>query len=364
LLFGASAIIASWLLTSRGPTAPRLILAALLGVGPTVLALFRATWWSVGPDHALAALFGAHGLLYGAPLLWAGVLGTISLRHGKPEVFRLALAAIVPGVLGLCFAIDPSDLPLRTLTSAPFLLPGLIHAFEKAQAFAARRHQTVVAGAGLLLVLWNLLFMEQYRQRLLPSDDTVSFSQVTSNSAGLLSRSVGTPFAWPANWFFAWRYQAPPDRWDAVADRRLFGDTATPVAIIEIGDDGSAFAPDTPLLLEGFSDRRTCERGWCRDLDGKGRMLLPLRNIGRGDLIIRVRARGSGSLTLSLNATATSVTGLTDDLSEASLRVASKSVVAGLNVLALSVAGGGRATLDRITLERDPASGSAREPRR
>jgi len=360
LLFAAAMIISSWLVTSRAPMAVRLSLASVLAIGPTVLQWLRASWWDVSPNHILVALFGAHGLLYGAPLLWAGLFGLISLAREKPELFRLAAAAIVPGTLALAVAIDPSDGALRTLTFVPFLLPGLVHAFERAQSFATRRLERILAGACALLVVWNVLFMEQYRERLLPSDDTVSFSQVTSNSAALLSRAVGTPFAWPANWIFAWRFQAPPDRWDSVADRRLFTDSAAAVATIEIGDDASAFAPDVPLLLEGFSDRRTCERGWCRDLDGAGRLLLPLRDIGRGDLTIRVRARGEGSLLLSLNSTATSVTEMTDGLSMASLRVPARSLVAGINVLSLSVKGGGKATLDRITLERDPASGSAR----
>ncbi|MBX7184574.1 MAG: hypothetical protein K1Y01_05445 [Vicinamibacteria bacterium] len=359
LIFAASSAAFLWLAAGRAPFRLRLAAAVLVGVAPTGLALLRASWWTVSLDNLLTALFGAHGLLYGAPLLWCGFLGLIGLRHEAPGLTRLALAAVLPGTLGLLVSTDGLDARVRMMTWAPFLLPGLAHCFGKMRAFAARRPERVLAAGGGLLVLWNALFMEQYRRRLLPSDDTVSFAQVTSNSAGLLSRAVGTPFAWPANWIFAKRLEAPLERWDAIADRRLL-DAAAATATIELGDDASIFAPDVPLLLEGFGDRRTCEQGWCRDLDGRGRLLLPLEGGARGDLTLRLRARGQGALSLSLNETSTSVAELSGALSDLSLRIPGRSVRAGVNVLSLSVAEGGRATIDRITLERVPSTSSAR----
>ncbi|HQZ16417.1 MAG TPA: hypothetical protein PKU70_09405 [Vicinamibacteria bacterium] len=359
-LFAGSLAAYLWLVRSQAPLPVRMALAALLALGPSMVEFFRAAWWSLSFHSLFVSLFGAHGLLYGAPLLWAGFVGLISLRRENPGLVRLALAALVPGALALLLSTDQLAITNRAATWIPFLLPGMAQCFEKARAFAARRPERVIAGAGGLLVLWNLLFMEQYRLRLLPSDDTVSFAQVTSNSAGLLSRAVGTPFAWPLNWIFAWRFDTSPDRWDAVADRRLFTDKRNAVATIEFGDDASPFAPDTPLLLEGFGDRRTCERGWCRDVEGEGRLLLPLQDAGRSDLTIRLRARGQGVLRFSLDETSTSVTELTEALSEVALRVPGRFVRAGVNVLSLSVAGGGRATLDRLTLERVPSPSSAR----
>jgi len=358
LLFAGSWAAFLWLAASPAPIALRMAIAVGLAISPAVVEFLRASWWNLSLDNLLVALFGAHGLLYGAPLLWAGFLGLISLRHEKPALFRLALAAIVPGTLALLLSTDPSDASTRTMTWAPFLLPGLAQCFARVRAFATRRPGRVLACAGGLMVLWNALFMEQYRRRLLPSDDTVSFAEVTSNSAGLLSRAIGTPFAWPANWIFAQRFHAPADRWDAIADRRLFADPRAAIATIEFGDDPSAFAPDLPLLLEGFGERRTCERGWCRDLDGEGRLLLPLREV-RGDLTLRVRARGKGVLRVSLNGASTS-NELAERLSDVTLRVPGRLVSSGVNVLSLSVAGGGKATLDRLTLERDLASASAR----
>jgi len=360
LLFVASLAVFGWLATRPAAGAFGFALAAAMGIGPTLVAFVRASWWSVSQDHLLAGLFGAQGLLYGAPLLWAGYLGLISLRHQERALARVSLAAIVPGTLGLLLGTEPTDIPTRVVTWLPFLLPGLAQTFRIVRDRATRESWRVLAFASGLLVLWNALFMEQYRLLLLPSDDTVSFAQVTSNSARLLSRGVGTPFAWPANWIFARRFSAPFDQWDAVANRRLFASATSTTATIEIGDDPSAFAPDLPLLLEGFGSRRTCEQGWCRDVFGRARLLLPLQNPGDGEFVIRFRVRGQGALSVSLNGANTVVKEMAESLSDVVLRVPARAITSALNVLALSIAGGGRATVDRLTLERALGTSSAR----
>ncbi|MEO8500545.1 MAG: hypothetical protein ABI565_06490 [Vicinamibacteria bacterium] len=360
LVFVTSATIFAGLALRPASGVAALALAAALSIAPTILATVRAMWFSISADNLLANLFGAHGLLYGAPLLWAGYLGLIPLRHEDPKLTRLSLAAIVPGTLALLLTTERVDTPMRMATWLAFLLPGIAQCFRMIRDVASRQPSRMIAAAGALLILWNALFMEQYRRRLLPSDDTVSFAQVASNSAGLFSRALGTDSAWPANWIFAWRFAASPDQWDAVADRRLFASATSRTATVEVGDDASIFAPDVPLLLEGFGMRRTCERGWCRDVDGAARMLLPIQNPGSGEFVIRLRARGQGALQLSLNGANTSVSELTESLSEVFLRVPSGSIASSLNVLSLSVAKGGRATIDRLTLERALGSASAR----
>lgn len=360
LMLLASSLAFVWL--SGAPLSPRLLwtLAAGLAIAPAVVELLREPDRVFGLEPLLVALFGASGRFYGAPLLWAGVIGLGGLKTTNPGLTRLALAAIVPGTLSLLLGTHANDPTVRTVTWLPFFLPGLAECFRRIRERAARRPVEVVAVAGALLALWNGLFMEQYRERLLPSDDTVSFARVTSNSASLLSRAVGTPAAWPANWLFAARFRTTPDRWDAIAGHHIFETETSGRAVVEVGDDASVFSADTALFLDGFGSRRTCERGWCRDLDGEGRLLLPLPWAGRRDLIIRMRVRGQGAITIALDRTAVVTAEMTDSLSDVSLRVPARAVRPGIKVLSLSVAGGGRATIDRLTLERGDGVGSTR----
>jgi hypothetical protein len=336
------------------PRGIRLAIAATLSILPTLYLSATNRPPRVSLDNLLIGVFGSTGFLYESPLLWAGLLGLVGLRREKPDLVSLCLAAIGPGVLALSVDGGEEAHALQTSTCLPFFAPGIAYCFERIQSLAARQPGRALVGLGVGLVIWNGLFAEQYRRRDIPSDDTVSFSRVASGSAGLVSRSIGTPWAWPANWIFAARFDTSPDRWDAVAGRNLFAGPGTRASAIEIGDD-SAFSADRALLLDGFGVTRTCARGACRDLDGVGRILLPLGRPSGGDLVIRVRARGEGDLRISLNGSATMVSRLGAELTEATLRVPARLLRPGFSVLSLSVSGAAeRATLDRVTLERDP----------
>jgi hypothetical protein len=360
LLFLASSVVFVRLSRLPAPGPARLALAAILAAGPSARDLFGASWWRFGPENLGVALLGSSGLLYGAPLLWAGLLGLPALRREQPGLARLTAAALLPGLLGLLLITDQDRAWTRVLTWLPFLLPGLAQFFHRARAFATHHPERVVASAGALLVLWNILFMEQYRRLGVPSDDTVSFARVTSQSASLLSRFVGTPVAWPANWLFSRRFNTGLDRWDGLAGRSLFANATAATATIEFGDDPSPFAIDDTLLLEGFGAGHPCERGRCRDLYGAGRVLLPIGNAGDTEFMLRLRARGKGILQMSLNDSSIAVFEMPGSLADLVLRAPAKIVASRINILALSVEGGGKATLDRLTLERDLGNGSAR----
>lgn len=360
LQFFGSSLFYCWLAAPPSDGGFRVVLSAAFAILPTTVELARASTWDIRAENLLAGLFGAVGLLYNSPLLWVGFLFVFALRRTEPGLSRLCSAGIVPGTLCLLLSTDRADTASRAVTWLPLLLPGTALGFAKIRDSVAHSPKRALVWAGALLVLWNLLFMEQYRRLLVPSDQTVSFAQVSSNAAALLSQSVGAPTAWPANWIFSHRFAAPPDRWESAASLDFFPNAGARFATIEIGDDASVFATDATLLLEGFGMRRTCEQGWCRDLDGAGRLLLPLRDVGAGDLVLRLRVRGRGTLSFSLNGERTLVSELTESLSELTLRVPSGMTATGINIVQLSVVGGGRATVDRLTLERDAASGSAR----
>ena len=354
ITFALAGLVFASLAGTRLPESLRLGLAAALALGPIAYEVARSSWWSLDAWNLLTGFLGANGLLYGAPLLWAGWLGLVELRKEQRGLGRLALAGLLSLGLGFIVVTDSTEAGFRAMSSLPFFLPGIAACFEKARERAARYPERVLAGVATLMVLWNALFMEQYRLRLLPSDDTVSFAAVTSNSAALFSRFAGTPSAWPANWIFARRFKTTPDRWDAVSGRSLLQGSAAPSAIIDVGDDPSALALDRMLIADGFGDRRTCGRGWCRDVDSIGRVLLPVRMGPDRDLIVRLRVRGQGRLSLSLNGSSTVVAEMTDALSDVVLRAPGDSLKSGIHILSLAVEPGQRATVDRLTLSRGP----------
>ena len=70
--------------------------------------------------------------------------------------------------------------------------------------------------------------------------------------------------------------------------------------------------------------------------------------------MIRLRLRGEGTVRMSLNRAATTTMAMTDSLQDIILTVPARTVDSGTHVLSLAVDGGGRATLDRLRLVRDP----------
>lgn len=352
--FGVACLLFCGITAPQTPPWMGIAAASIVALTPLAYALSVASWRSFGAFNLLSALWGAEGLLYGAPLLWAGIAGLFGRRPEARRLSHLAIAGLAPGILGLVAATDSGTTAALVSGWLPFFLPGIALCFERARDETARRPERALIYAAAMMVLWNALFMEQYRRRLLPSDDTVSFARVTSNSAALLSSFVGTPAAWPANWLFASRFETTPDRWDAVSAVRLFGDPVARAAVIEVGDDASVFAPDRALIADGFGERRTCERGWCRDVDGEARLLLPLQSLGSRGFVIRVRVRGQGRVALSLGVAGTVIAEMSDVLSEVSLPIPAGAVEPGIHVLSLRVSDGRRATVDRLTLERGP----------
>ena len=349
---GCGACVALLARRSSSATKLSLALAGMLSLAPTVAALAPSPSWSIDAQDMIVALFGSpNGLLYSTPLLWAGFIGSVWMRREDPFAARLTWAATIPGTLALA-ATSATDGHPRVEAWMAFLTPGLAWSFRSLQTMAARSPHRVVATAGAVLIGWNLLFMEQYRRLVIPNDDTVSFARVTSNSARLLSRFIGTPSAWPANWVYARRFHTSPDRWDGIAGRRLFANPDASSVTIEIGDDPSELAPDLVLLEDGFGDRHTCEKGWCRDLKGEGRIFLPLYDGAPMDLVIRIRARGRGELRLSLNHSTSAIVELGETLVDVVLRPRAESVRRGVNVLSLTIEGGGDAALDRLSLDR------------
>lgn len=344
--FLGAAALGMWWLWRREPSATRLAgWAAVMGAAAAVPcvrlgALPRVDAWAIG-----ASLFASRqGLFYWTPLLWGGLAGYAFLlrREGR------AVLAPLGGLLLVLLASGGDEGRAaffaggRFDASLPAFGLGLAALLGAAQATAARRPGRVVLAGGLLLGIWNILFMEQYRVGRIPSDETVSFARITENNADILARAVGAPLAWPANWLFAWRYRLPAARYDLMVGKSLLAGPASLDGVIDLGDDRA----DPDLLADGWGSRIRCGNAVCRDVRERARVFVPLDEPETLDVTIRVA--GSGELAFEVNRARLAALPLATELSDLKLRVPAGHWTRGLNEIALSCAPPSTARVDKL----------------
>ena len=321
-------------------------------------ALGVAPWWllrtasspHLGWPDPLAVLFGSRqGLLYLTPVLWLALTGLVLalLRHPSARPCALAGAGLL---LLQAFCRDPAGGHCPREVLAPLLgvlAPGLGLALRELTLRVRASAQGTLGVAAALAVAWNLLFMQQYASGMIPRDLPVSFTRVAENNAALLSRAVGTPLAWPANWIFAWRHQLKVDRYDLAAGKRLPGTLASGLEI-----DIGALPIDQALLAEGWSVRHPCGGEVCRAVEGQARLLLPLPSASTR-LELRVRASGQGDLSAALGTQWSDPVPLSP--TPADLVFVLPDARRGLNQVSLRTAPAGQALVDRLTVRELPA---------
>jgi hypothetical protein len=313
----------------------------------------------------LETLFSSrHGLLYWTPVLWAGFLGLAGLfargrltREGLDTDRRTALLLALPILVMIYVNASSGDwwaggsYSNRRFDSAlPFLAVGLGASLAGLRGLAARWPGAVLAGVGAALVVWNALFMEQYRRGAIPRDDTVSFARVAENSADLVATALGSPVAWPANWIFAVRHGLPPDRYDLMVGKYLFFMQNNLGGVVDVGADP---ALDQALLTEGWGVRTPCAGsgdGLCRRLEGRARLFGALEAAEPLDLT--VRAAGPGPLRVAVNGTPVAERTLTEGLEDVTARVPGARWRAGLNEIALETDAGASVHVDRVVFRR------------
>jgi hypothetical protein len=320
---------------------------ALVAVPAAMLGAWEPRFRLGGPDLGVALFSSVRGFLFWAPLAWAGLLGCASLwpQDRRASVALLFTLAAMVGV-GSWLA-DPRDgatLLAGPLDAAwPLLGFGLGLGLESLRVVVAKRPGSALATAGAILVIWNFLLMQQYRDWRIPRDGTVSFARIAANSADTLARLVGTPMAWPANWLFAARHGLPVQRFDTVVGARIFEGRR---AVIDLGDD----RVDPSLLGDGWLRRAPCEGAICREISQRAQILAPLP--AAESLALTLRARGSGTLRLAVNGATVGAFPLGAPLQEHRVRVPAHRWRRGVNEIGLSVAVGDRASVDLLTLDR------------
>ncbi len=305
----------------------------------------------LGHPFLLETFFSSrHGLLYWTPILWAGFLGYIPLVRRDRRTALLLLAPLaVMSYVNACSGdwwAGGSFSNRRFDSVLPLLAIGLAATLAALARGAARHPWGGILAAGGMLVCWNLLFMQQYRDNKIPRDDTVSFPRVAENSAELVASQVGSPLAWPANWIFAWQHDVPADRYDTAVGKYLFYRQENLGGVIDLGDQRS----DPALLAEGWGARALCEGEVCRSVLGQARLFAPLDVPETLD--VTVRAAGKGALGIDVNGARVANLPLDTPLANLRVRVPAAAWHRELNQITLTASPAGEALVDRLVFER------------
>jgi len=340
-------LVRAWMSRVGASPSDAVARGAAVGAILTALALLTALAAdappSLGWPSLLDSVFSSrHGLLFWVPVLTAAIFG---LALGAGRGHRAALGAL--GALAVLALLNASLRPwwsggfanARYLPALPLFALGLGFILDLVRTSALRHPLGLATAAGGALVLWNLLLMAQYRVELIPRDDTVSFSEVTENSARLLARSAGAPTAWPANWIFAARHDLPAARYDLLGGQDVLASGPTR---IEMGNLESEAA----FLGTGWSVRHPCGASTCREVDGQAVLYLPLVDPGGAD--VRVHAQGSGLLRVTLNGHRLAEATLAPTFAEIAAIARAQQFRPGPNVLVLDLTAGGQALVDAV----------------
>ena len=158
-----------------------------------------------------------------------------------------------------------------------FASSGLVFAIGLAAMLDWLRRRPALGAAAVVgtLVVANLFFMSDVRLGRLPSGERVTFEQMINST---YSR-VGSPFSFPANMLYAWRYGTSLVQYDQLGGREYSN------LLIDLGEEH-----DGQFLTTGWSERER-ERGmsfrWA--VTAESRLVVPVRR--RADHLLEFRAQ-------------------------------------------------------------------------
>lgn len=289
LRWGALGLIAGLMMAIRWQNAlflllPALELAALRHQGRA--ALKAAAVFTAATAVAFAPQMLAWLAIYGRPLavspispqilwtqphivdvLWSSRNGLFALSPalyaaaiGLPFVVRLnrrfGLAAIAITLLMVYLNASVEDWwggagygGRRFDSLIPIFVVGTAALFVRIRDIAARRPAIVTGGIFIVLLLWNVTFMNLATSGAFRIGQPLAFETVAAGQAAVAHRWFGHPFSWPLNLFYSARYGVAPWRYDVLGPGRFLADPSRPYGRVDIG------LADEPFLEEGWHAR-------------------------------------------------------------------------------------------------------------
>jgi hypothetical protein len=198
-----------------------------------------------------------HGLFSWSPLLYVGALGLLPLAwrdpwKGVPILVFLALLVTVNARTadwwgGAAFGARRFD------SALPFLGLGLAFAFGALIGFSGRHPRALPAGVGLAFILWNVSLALGYRSGLWDVSEPVTFEEMGAGAAGMVDRSVGSPFSLPGALLAKLLHGTPIRDYEA-----SFAERRHARFLVRMGVDDSLYLEggwSAPRLLSGETSR-------------------------------------------------------------------------------------------------------------
>ena len=248
----------------------------------------------------LDALFSSWGgLLFWSPLLWLGDRRAASMTRRRGRAGVLAAAS---SLLAVALGRRPAKAPIAARGSRPSSrssgsASGARWTALRAHGDARARWPAHRGRASPCSRLWNLLFMEQYRDGGSPAT-TPSPSRAWRGTPPPSSRrAVGSPGGLARELDLRRARTACAAAATTSSAASIYcatGDRGTSGAI-DVGDCGT----DAALLLEGWSVRHPCGAAVCREVEGARRWSCPSGSAR--DASSPCVAAGTGTLTVTVN---------------------------------------------------------------
>jgi hypothetical protein len=192
-----------------------------------------------------------NGLFATSPILYIGAIGLVLLWRRDRLLAGCAMLAVAAMTWFNASIQDwwgSAAFGMRRFDGTlPLFVIGTAVAADAATRFVARHPRLVVGLAGVLLIAWNLTFMNAALNGRVRIGEPVAFGPLAGEQAATIERVVGHPFSWPANLIFAARNGVLPSDYDLLYAKRFLSDPLRPFGRIDVGGD------DQPWLGDGWN---------------------------------------------------------------------------------------------------------------
>jgi hypothetical protein len=241
--------------------------------------------------HIVDVLWSSrNGLFALSPALYAAAIGLPFLIRVNR---RLGIASIAITLMMIYLNASVEDWwggagygGRRFDSLVPLFVLGTAAVFVRMRNAAAHRPTIVTGAIFILLLLWNVTFMNLATSGAFRIGQPLAFESVAAGQAAAAHRWFGHPFSWPVNLVYSARYGVAPWRYDILGPGRFLADPSRPYGRVDIG------LADEPFIEGGWHAREQDGPTTFRWAGRDSVVLLPLDRAATLRLQLRLQPLG------------------------------------------------------------------------